>query len=118
MNTKSAKAKGRRLQQEVRDILRDFGNKYNLQPTDIESRGMGQAGEDVILSPAALARFPLYIECKNKERINIAEEYDKLVNKEAVSYFPVLVHSKNRGETLVTIDARAFFIMFDEWYNK
>ena len=43
MKTQSAKAKGRRLQQWIRDILVE---KLNIHPEDIESRSMG-AGERI-----------------------------------------------------------------------
>ena len=47
MKTQSAKAKGRKLQQWVRDQLIE---QLNVHPEDIESRSMGAGGEDLILS--------------------------------------------------------------------
>ena len=46
MKTQSAKAKGRRLQQWVRDQLIE---KLEVHPEDIESRSMGAGGEDLIM---------------------------------------------------------------------
>ena len=47
MKTQSAKAKGRRLQQWVRDLLIE---ELEIHPEDVESRSMGAGGEDLILS--------------------------------------------------------------------
>ena len=51
MSAKSAKAKGRRLQNMLRDILRDTFPQ--LEEDDIKSQTMGMSGEDIVLSPAA-----------------------------------------------------------------
>ena len=64
MKTQSAKAKGRRLQQWIRDILIE---KLNVHPEDIESRSMGAGGEDLIMARAARELFPYSVECKNQE---------------------------------------------------
>lgn len=69
MRPSSAKAKGRRLQQEVRDaILAAFPT---LEPGDVRSTSMGASGEDILLSPAAFRLVPFAIECKNQEALNI-----------------------------------------------
>ena len=48
---KSSKAKGRKLQNMVRDALR--GAFPTLEEDDIKSQTMGMTGEDIVLSPAA-----------------------------------------------------------------
>lgn len=69
MRPQSAKAKGRRLQQElVAALLATFPG---LEPDDITSRSMGAGGCDVLLSPAARKLFPFSPECKNTESLNI-----------------------------------------------
>ena len=55
MRPQSAKAKGRRLQQWVREQLIE---KLNVHPEDIESRSMGAGGEDLIMARAARQKFP------------------------------------------------------------
>ena len=50
MKTQSAKAKGRRLQQWVRNQLIE---KLEVHPEDVESRSMGAGGEDLIMARAA-----------------------------------------------------------------
>jgi hypothetical protein len=59
MKTSSAKAKGRRFQQWVRDQLIET---LSVHPEDIESRSMGAGGEDLIMARAARQRFPYSIE--------------------------------------------------------
>ena len=72
MKAQSAKAKGRRLQQWVRDQLIE---QLEVHPEDIESRSMGAGGEDLIMARAARQKFPYSIECKNVEKLNIWEAY-------------------------------------------
>ena len=65
---RSSKAKGRRLQNLVRDKLREkFGT--TLEEDDIKSAIMGTVGEDIVLSPAARKEIPFSFECKNVERL-------------------------------------------------
>ncbi len=68
MKTQSAKAKGRKLQQWMRTLLIE---KLEIHPEDIESRSMGAGGEDLIMARAATEKFPLSIECKNQEKVNV-----------------------------------------------
>ena len=72
MKAQSAKAKGRRLQQWVRDQLIE---QLEVHPEDIESRSMGAGGEDLIMARAARQKFPYSIECKNVEKLNIWDAY-------------------------------------------
>ena len=69
MKTRSAKNKGKRLQNSVRDILLETFTQ--LEEDDIKSTTMGESGEDIQLSPAARKLIPYAIECKNQEKINI-----------------------------------------------
>ena len=56
MKTQSAKAKGRKLQQWVRDQIIE---QLEVHPEDIESRSMGAGGEDLIMARAMQERsFP------------------------------------------------------------
>lgn len=112
MKTQSAKAKGRKLQQLVRDDLRATGQHYGLVAADCESRGMGQNGVDIILSPAAQKVFNLAIECKNVESLNVPKVFEEHYSKyQDSSALKLLVHSKNRSRRLVTIAWADFFIL-------
>ena len=106
MKTQSAKAKGRRLQQWVRDMLIEH---RSVHPEDIESRSMGAGGEDLIMARDARQKFPFSIECKNQEKLNV---YDAYAQAEANSgdHEPILFMKKNRKKALVVVDA--------EWFIK
>ena len=67
MKSRSAKNKGKRLQNTVRDVLLETFN--TLEPDDIKSAVMGDSGEDIQLSPAARKLIPYSIECKNQEKL-------------------------------------------------
>ena len=63
MKTQSAKAKGRRLQQWVRNQLIE---KLEVHPEDVESRSMGAGGEDLIMARVAREKFPILSNVKTK----------------------------------------------------
>jgi hypothetical protein len=93
-----------------------MGTLYGLVDADIESRGMGQSGVDVVLSPAAKKVFPLGIECKNQESLNVHRIFAKHYEQYKDEYlFPILVHSKNHSRTLVTMDSTSFLELLATW---
>ena len=104
MKVQSGKAKGRRLQQWVRDLLVE---SLDIHPEDIESRSMGAGGEDLIMSRAARQSFPYSIECKNQEKINVWSAYDQATENSG-NYTPIVVIKRNRSKPLVVIDAESF----------
>ena len=104
MKPQSAKAKGRRLQQQFRELLIE---ELGRHPEDIESRSMGAGGEDLIMARAARQKFPYSIECKNVEKLNVWEAY-KQAEENSKDYEPVVVMKKNNHKTLVVIDAEHF----------
>ena len=110
MKTQSAKAKGRKLQQWMRTLLIE---KLEIHPEDIESRSMGAGGEDLIMARAAREKFPLSIECKNQEKVNVWESY-KQAEENSKDYEPVVVIKRNNSKPLVVIDAEYFVSMFDK----
>lgn len=67
MSTATKKAKGRRLQDEVRSAFRKLGKLHGLQDDDIKSAIMGSTGLDLVLSPAARAIYDVSVECKYRE---------------------------------------------------
>ena len=104
MKPQSAKAKGRRLQQQFRELLIE---ELGIHPEDIESRSMGACGEDLIMARAAREKFPYSIECKNVEKLNVWEAY-KQADENSKNYEPVVVMKKNNHKTLVVLDAEHF----------
>ena len=104
MKAQSAKAKGRRLQQWVRDQLIE---QLDVHPEDIESRSMGAGGEDLIMARAARQKFPYSIECKNQEKVNVWSAYEQASDNSG-KYEPIAVIKKNNSKPLVVIDLEAF----------
>ena len=108
MKTKSAKAKGRKLQQWVRDVMLGLASK-ELEPDDITSRSMGAGGEDLLLSPSARKLFPVSIECKSYARHLVYTLYQQAVDNCPDGAEPVLVIKQNRSDPMVVVDAEYFF---------
>jgi len=104
MKTQSAKAKGRRLQQWVRERLIEG---LDIHPEDIESRPMGSGGEDLIMARAAREKFPFSIECKNQESGNVWKAYEQ-ASVNAKNYEPLVILKKNNEKPLVVVDAQIF----------
>ena len=113
MKTQSRKAKGRRLQQQFRELLIE---KLDIDPEDIESRSMGAGGEDLIMSKAARTKFPYSIECKNQERMNIWSAWEQANGNKGI-YEPLVVIKKNGVRPLVVLDAENFLEMIKEFNN-
>jgi len=110
MKTSSAKQKGRKLQQWMRDLLIQ---KLGVHPEDIESRSMGSQGEDLIMARAAREKFPLSIECKNQESVNVWKSYQQAAENSG-EYEPIVVIKRNQSKPLVVIDAEYFVAIFKE----
>ena len=104
MKTSSAKAKGRRFQQWVRDQLIE---SLEIHPEDIESRSMGAGGEDLIMARAAREKFPYSIECKNQEAVNVWKSYEQ-ARENCGGYEPVLFIKRNNTKALAVVDADFF----------
>ena len=79
-SVRSRKAKGRRLQNWVRDVL--LSTFPNLKKDeDVSCAIMGESGIDVKLSRFAQGLFPFSIECKNKETWKgLYDAYDQAIS--------------------------------------
>ena len=105
MKSRSAKNKGKRLQNTVRDILLETFN--TLESDDIKSAVMGDSGEDVQLSPAARKLIPYSIECKNQEKLNIWSSLEQ-AEKNSGDSKPVLIFKRNRSKTYAVLEIEDF----------
>ena len=114
MSTATRKAKGRRLQQQFRTLLIE---KLDIDPEDVESRSMGSAGEDLIMSKAARNKFPFSIEAKNQESLNVWAAWDQ-AKKNSGIYEPILVIKKNGVPPKVVVDADTFLDLVKEFNKK
>jgi hypothetical protein len=98
VKTASAKAKGRRLQQRVAEIIR---SALSLPESDVKSIPMGSQGADIWLSGEALDKFPFAVECKAQEKINIWGAFEQAdTHAEKIGGYPIVVFSRNHDEVL------------------
>ena len=107
MKTASAKAKGRKLQQWVRDLL--LKKHPSLEEDDVRSTAMGQGGEDIQLSPTARKLIPLSIECKSRASYAFYKDLDQAYTNCPKGSQPVLVAKANHRDPVVIINATVFF---------
>lgn len=106
----SSKAKGRRAQQLVRDlILKTFPT---LEADDCRSTAMGQSGEDVQMSPTARKLVPYQIEVKNKARSQIHTYYEQA--KTHGDREPLVIVKMDRDIPLAIVSAEHFFQLLKE----
>lgn len=119
MKTSSAKAKGRKLQQHVRDVLLEAFP--TLEPDDVKSTSMGSQGEDVQLSPAARRLMPIAIETKARSSIAAcrffeqAQEHAKAVK--GGKAHPVVVMKEDRKQPVVMVSLEFFVELLQERNN-
>ena len=111
MKTRSAKNKGKRLQNKVRDLILEKFTQ--LEEDDVRSTTMGDSGEDVLLSPAARKLFPFATECKNQEKLNIWDSL-KQAESNAWKHIPLLVFKRNRSKIYATIEFERLLELLDE----
>lgn len=112
----SAKAKGRKLQQWVRDRILHYNP--SLESDDVKSTSMGAGGEDVQLSPAARKQYPVSIECKSRASFAFYKDYDQAVTNAPDKAEPVLVAKANHRDPVVIVDADWFFKNFPKRIRK
>lgn len=109
MSPRSAKAKGRKLQQwVVEQLLNVYKGLTNL---DVRSTPMGVNGVDVQLSTAAFTRFSYDIECKNTERMTTLYNYYEQATGHESGGEPLLVIKMNHKKPLAVVDAEHFIRM-------
>ncbi len=114
--TSSRKAKGRRFQQEVRD---DIITRLGIDPGDIRSVGMGQAGCDLYLSTEATKWFPFAVECKYQEKVSLWSWWDQCVtNASKEDLAPLLLIRRSRTEPLAVLWWDDFLAMVAAHNNR
>ena len=104
MKARSAKNKGKRLQNILRDKLVEL---YPTLKDDIGSQIMGMTGEDIVLTPLAKTLIPYSFECKNVEKLNVWKSFEQCKSN-AGDLTPILVIKKNRQTPKVVME-------LDEW---
>lgn len=105
MKPSSAKNKGRKAQQKIKDaILEAFPE---LTSDDVSSRSMGAQGTDILLSTAAKKLFPYAVESKHLARIAVYKLF-KQAQANAGDEIPLLVIKQNNSPPLAVLDFQEF----------
>jgi hypothetical protein len=106
MKSRSAKNKGKRLQNEVRDAIR---TKFpELEPDDVLCTMMSESGTDIKLSPAARKKFPYSIECKNVEKLNMWSALQQSEDNCKEGTTAAVVFRRNRSKAYIALDFEEF----------
>lgn len=116
MRPRSRKAKGRKLQNDIRDMILHYSP--SLTEDDVRSTAMGQGGEDVQLSQEARKQYPISIECKSRASYAFYKDYDQAVSNCPSECEPVLVAKANHRRPVVIVDADWFFKNFPKRIRK
>ena len=115
MKSQSAKAKGRRAQQEVRDAI--LALRGDLTEDDVRSTSMGASGEDLLLSSLARRIFPIASEVKNTERINIWQAIAQAQEHAKEGVTPVVFFRRNRSEMMACVPATELLSLYSQLYD-
>ena len=106
MKQKSRKAKGRRLQNFVRDkILKNFPH---LRAKDVQCVENYAPGPDIILSKVGRKLVPYQFEIKNQEKMKTVYDFYKQASKNSRKLELVVVMKMNSRDPLVVIDFEHF----------
>lgn len=101
MKPRSAKNKGVKFQNDVRDLLH---TKYpELRKGDIKTAVMGESGVDIVLSPTAKDLIPLDIECKRTETTSVWMWYEQAKENHEEGRVPCVVFRRNRSEAMALL---------------
>lgn len=102
----SAKAKGRRLQQWVRDYL--HAKLKGIEKDDVTSTPGGVNGPDIGLSPAAKRLFPWTVECKSRSAFSVYAALEQAEKNLLDKTKPVAILKGDRKKPLALMYAEDF----------
>ena len=111
--SRSAKAKGRLGQQEIRDkLLESFPH---FEKDDIKSAIMGDTGADIQFSPQARKRIPLSIEVKRrKNELKTVYTYIEQAVKHNTGE-PVVFYRSDHRPWVVMIGVEHYMDLLKDW---
>ena len=114
MKAKSAKAKGRKFQQQIAEGIANTHGLTHGKDEDCESRGMGQCGTDVRLSKRAKELFPYSVECKCQERLNFWDAINQARTNVLEDTDWLLVVKRNRETPVAILDWEVFLKLTED----
>ena len=114
-SVRSRKAKGRRLQNWVRDVLLSAFPSLKIDE-DVWCAIMGESGIDIKLSKKAQRLFPFSIECKNKETWKgLYDAYDQSISNAKLE--PAVILKMNSRKPLIVLDCSKFISIVKQINN-
>lgn len=110
MKTRSAKAKGKRLEKWVLKILKE---QFGFTSDEVRVNIGAETGADIKMASYAEQYFPFKIECKNQEAVGpIYTMYDQAISHcKMGDREPLLIIKKNGKRPLAVMDADEFFFV-------
>jgi len=114
MKTSSCKAKGRRLQQYVANMISSITGIECGKDQLIQSREMGQSGVDVKLIGEAQNAYPFSIECKNTETWSLPATIKQAKTNEKQGTAWQIFLARNRVSPIMVMDAETWFEIWQE----
>ncbi len=114
MKTSSAKGKGRNLQKWLSQMWTEV---FGLEEDDVQSRPMGSAGVDLIMSPKAKRLIKISPECKNTKSFpSLSALKQSQANKYEGTIAGVVWKPFGKGmeESIIYFNAREF----SEWLQN
>jgi len=118
ISVKSAKAKGRRLQNWVAEHISDITGIPWGKDELIEGREMSQKGVDVKLYGKAKDMFPYSIECKSQETWSIPDWIKQTKSNQIEGTDWLLFCKRSREKPIVILDAEVFFELYKKILQK
>lgn len=118
ISVSAAKAKGRKLQNEICARFSELCGLPYGKDKDIESRPMGQSGTDVRFSGKAKHLFPYSIECKYQETWSLPAWIKQARSNQEEGTEWLLFFRRNHFKPVVAMDADFFFKLLDMALKK
>jgi len=115
VKTSSAKAKGRRLSSEIKEVLHKIFPE--LEPADILVTPSGMTGPDLSFSPHAQRILGFYTECKNQESIAIWSALQQAASYTKEGHQGILFFARNRTPPHVAMPLSHFLKLLRESYD-
>jgi len=113
ISPRAGKAKGRRLQNKVKDLLLE-AFKDELEEDDVRGAIMGESGMDIKFSPLAKKLIPYAIECKNQEALSIWSSLEQAEENCPDDMTPTLIFKRNHSKTYAVIELDKFIKLISE----
>ena len=106
ISVRSAKNKGARLQNHIRDRLRAVFS--SLHEDDILAQPMGQSGSDIILTPAARELIKYSFEAKAFAKFSMYSHMEQASANARPDETPIVVFRADRKKAMVMVDFEHF----------